>query len=287
MRNLKMVKPMVELAKQGVINVENDDMKISVLASGSTGNVTYIETPQHKVLLDAGLSGKKIANLMSSIGRDINDVDSLLVTHEHSDHRQSVGVLARKYDLNVYANEGTWDAMNGKIGKMPADKMNIFPPDTVKSFGDLDIESFSVSHDAAEPQFYVFHHNNKSFVVLTDTGYVSDRMEGVIKDAEGYLLECNHDIEMLRNGDYSWPLKQRIMSDRGHLSNVDGANTMMDIIGHRTKKIFLGHRSQHNNMKSLAHLTVSSMLTEHDFGVDNDFQLYDTEAESASPLMII
>nr|WP_268912211.1 MBL fold metallo-hydrolase [Lentilactobacillus sp. SPB1-3]MCZ0976318.1 MBL fold metallo-hydrolase [Lentilactobacillus sp. SPB1-3] len=267
--------------------MENDDMKISVLASGSTGNVTYIETPQRKILLDAGLSGKKIANLMQSIGRDINDVDSLLVTHEHSDHRQSVGVLARKYDLNVYANEGTWNAMDGKIGKMPAEKMNLFPANTVKTFGDLDIESFSVSHDAAEPQFYVFHHNNKSFVVLTDTGYVSDRMEGIIKDSEGYLLECNHDIEMLQNGDYSWPLKQRIMSDRGHLSNVDGANTMLDIIGNRTKKIFLGHRSQHNNMKTLAHLTVSSILTDHDLAVNHDFQLLDTDAESASPLTII
>ena len=168
--------------------MDNDEMQISVLASGSTGNVTYIETPQHKILLDAGLSGKKIAGLMSSIGRDLSDVDTLLVTHEHSDHRQSVGVLARKYGLSVYANEGTWNAMNSRIGKVSDDQKNIFPPDTVMDFGDIDIESFSVSHDAAEPQFYVFHHRNKSFVVLTDTGYVSDRMEGVIKDADGYLL---------------------------------------------------------------------------------------------------
>ena len=273
------------LGRRTIMN--NDEMQISVLASGSTGNVTYVETPQHKILLDAGLSGKKIANLMKSIDRDINDVDTLLVTHEHSDHRQSVGVLARHYNLNVYANQGTWDAMSSKIGKVPEDEKNIFPPDTVMDFGDIDIESFSVSHDAAEPQFYVFHHRNKSFVVLTDTGYVSDRMEGVIKDADGYLLECNHDIEMLENGEYSWPLKQRILSDQGHLSNEDGANTMLDVVGHRTKKIFLGHRSQHNNMKSLCHLTVASILADHDMGVGSDFKLYDTEPEIASPLMII
>lgn len=267
--------------------MQNDDLKISVLSSGSAGNVTYIETPQHKVLLDAGLSGKKIADLMKSINRDINDVDSLLVTHEHSDHRQSVGVLARKYDLNVYANEGTWTAMDGKIGKMPADKMNIFPADTVMDFGDLDIESFAVSHDAAEPQFYVFHHNNRSFVVLTDVGYVSDHIEGVIKNADGYLLECNHDVEMLQNGEYSWPLKQRILGDRGHLSNVDGANAMLDVIGDRTKNVFLGHRSQHNNLKSLAHLTVASILSDHDLGVGHDFNLFDTDVANASSLIVV
>ena len=262
--------------------MDNDEMQISVLASGSTGNVTYIETPQHKILLDAGLSGKKIAGLMSSIGRDLSDVDTLLVTHEHSDHRQSVGVLARKYGLSVYANEGTWNAMNSKIGKVSDDQKNIFPPDTVMDFGDIDIESFSVSHDAAEPQFYVFHHRNKSFVVLTDTGFVSDRMEGVIKDADGYLLECNHDIEMLENGEYSWPLKQRILGDQGHLSNEDGANTMLDVIGHRTKKVFLGHRSQHYNMKSLCHLTVDSIFAAHDMGVGQESKLYEPEPESES-----
>lgn len=269
------------------MQTQNDDMKISVLASGSTGNVTYIETPEHKVLLDAGLSGKKIAELMASIGRDLHDVDTLLVTHEHSDHRQSVGVLARKYGLDVYANEGTWNAMDGKIGKVPLEQKNIFPANTVLDFGDLDIESFSVSHDAAEPQFYVFHHRDKAFAVLTDAGYVSERIEGTIKDADAYLLECNHDIEMLQNGEYSWKLKQRIMGDKGHLSNEDGANAMLDIIGNRTKNVFLGHRSQHNNLKSLAHLTVASILTEHDMGVGHDFNLFDTDAEKASNLIVV
>lgn len=267
--------------------MDNDDLKISVLSSGSTGNATYIETKNNKILLDAGLSGKKIANLMTSIGKDINEVQSILVTHEHSDHRQSVGVLARKYGCNVYANHGTWEAMAPKIGKVATDQINVFPANTVMSFGDLDIESFAVSHDAKAPQFYAFHHNNKSFVVLTDTGYVSDRVEGVIKNADGYLLECNHDVTMLRNGEYSWSLKQRILGNRGHLSNEDSANIMMDIIGDRTKKIFLGHRSEHNNLKSLAHLTVESILEEHDFGVNDDFQLFDTDVEKASPLMII
>ncbi|KRM59940.1 MBL fold metallo-hydrolase [Secundilactobacillus malefermentans] len=264
----------------------NDGLKVSVLASGSTGNCTYIETGQHKVLVDAGLSGKKIEGLMASIGKSLNDVDSLFVTHEHSDHRKAVGILARRYpQLNVYANKGTWDAMANRIGEVAADQKNLFAPDTTLSMGDLDVESFSVSHDAAEPQFYSFHHNGKSFVILTDTGMVSEHVEGTIKDADGYLLECNHDLEMLRQGSYSWPLKQRILSDKGHLSNEDSANVMMDVLGNHTKRIFLGHLSQENNIKTLAHLTVASMMANHDYGVGHDFQLLDTDPDKASGIV--
>lgn len=262
-------------------------MRISVLASGSTGNCTYIETDQHKILVDAGLSGKKLAGLMASIGKDISEVDSLFVTHEHSDHRKSVGILARRYNLNVYANQGTWDAMAPKIGEVPLEKKNLFAPDTTLAMGDIDVESFSVSHDAAEPQFYAFHSDGKSFVILTDTGYVSEHVEGTIRNADAYLMECNHDVEMLRMGSYSWPLKQRILSDTGHLSNEDGADVLMDVLGNNTKRIFLGHRSQENNMKSLAHLTVSSIMEDHDFGVNHDFKILDTEPEKASELLTL
>ncbi|MCF6515585.1 MBL fold metallo-hydrolase [Lactobacillus sp. S2-2] len=263
-------------------------MKVSVLSSGSSGNVTYIETNQHKVLLDAGLSGKKIKNLMDQINRDLNDVDLLFVSHEHTDHAKAVGILARKYpSINVYANQETWDAMAPHIGDFPETQKNLFLPNTTQLFGDLDVESFSVSHDAANAQFYNFHHQGKSFVVLTDTGYVSERIAGIIKNANAYVMECNHDIEMLRYGDYTWDTKQRIMSDRGHLSNEDGAKAMMDIIGEQTDNIFIGHRSHHNNMKSLAHLTVSSILDEHDFGLGDAFNLLDTDVEQVSGLITL
>ncbi|UQS84633.1 MBL fold metallo-hydrolase [Apilactobacillus apisilvae] len=262
-----------------------DSMKISVLSSGSGGNVTYIETNQHKVLLDAGLSGIRIKKLMNSINRDLADVDMLLVSHEHTDHSKGVGILARKYpQINVYANQETWDAMASTIGKVSSSQKNIFPPNMTISFGDLDIESFAVSHDAARAQFYNFHHNNSSFVVITDVGYVSDKILGVIKDANAYVFECNHDLEMLRSGEYPWSLKQRIMGDEGHLSNESGANALMNCIGNDTQHIFIGHRSHHNNVKELAHLTVSSMLEENDFGVGNDFDLLDTDVEKASPI---
>ncbi len=266
---------------------ETDPLRYSILASGSTGNVTYLETKEHHILIDAGLSGKKIAGLMAQIHRSLDDVDAIFVTHEHSDHSHGVGVLARRYGMDVYANQGTWDAMANKIGKIPLEQKHIIAPNSVKDLGDMDVESFSVSHDAAEPQFYQVHHNNKTFCILTDTGYVSDRVEGTIRDADAYLMECNHDTEMLRMGPYSLPLKQRILSDTGHLSNEEGADALMDVLGRRTKRIFLGHRSQHNNMRSLAHLTVASLMKEHDFGVNHDFKLLDAEPDHPSKLMTL
>ncbi|GKQ43333.1 metallo-hydrolase [Companilactobacillus sp. RD055328] len=260
------------------------DFKISVLASSSKGNSTYIETPNSKILIDAGLSGKKIENAMKSIDRDLSEVDSILVTHEHSDHIQGVGVLARKYDMQIYANEGTWNAMNSKIGKVPSENKYVFGMGSTLTIGDLDIESFGVSHDAAEPQFYQVHYDNKSFAVLTDTGYVSERIKNTIKSADAYLMECNHDLDMLRNGDYAWSLKQRILSDQGHLSNLDGANTLEEIIGNNTKQIFLGHLSPDNNLKDLAHRTVAEDMMKHDLGVEHDFHISDTDPEQAQPL---
>ena len=266
--------------------MQDDQLKYSILASGSSGNSAYIETPNHKILIDAGLSGKQLELRMQSIGRDMKDVEAVFVTHEHSDHSHGVGVLARRYGLDVYANEGTWQAMANKIGKVDLEQKHVLAPGEVKDFGDLQVESFAVSHDAAEPQFYQVHHDNKALCILTDTGYVSDRVAGTIKDADAFLMECNHDTEMLLEGQrYSWSLKQRILGDEGHLSNEDGANALMSVIGRHTKQVFIGHRSHENNTRSLAHLTVASMLTEHDFGVDHDFTLTDAEQETATPFM--
>lgn len=263
------------------------EFSVSMLASGSKGNVTYIETPEHKVLVDAGLSGKKIADLMGQINRSLTDVDSLFVTHEHSDHIAGVGVLARKYGMNVYANEKTWAAMADKVGAIPVAQKYVFEPGETRLFGDLDVESFAVSHDAIAPQFYAFHHDNKTFGMLTDTGYVNSRIVGMLKNADAILMEANHDYEMLRMGSYAWALKQRILGDQGHLSNEDGALALTGILGNRTKHVYLGHLSQENNQKALAHLTVASVLAEHDFAVDHDFKLLDTDPAEATKLIML
>lgn len=154
----------------------------------------------------------------------------------------------------------------------------------MKTFGDLDIESFGVSHDAACPQFYRFMKDDKSFVMLTDTGYVSDRMVGIVENADAYLIESNHDVEILRSGSYSWNLKQRILSDKGHLCNEDGADAMIRSLGNRTTKIYLGHLSKENNIKELAHMTMVNQLAQADLGVGTDFQIYDTSPDTATVL---
>ncbi|KRN89131.1 MBL fold metallo-hydrolase [Ligilactobacillus ceti] len=264
--------------------VTPNGLQISVLASSSSGNVTYIETPQRKVLVDAGLSGKKIETLMNSIDRSLKDVDSIFVTHEHSDHCKGVGVLARRYGMDIYANEKTWQAMEHKIGKIETGQKHLFEMGKTLVLDDLDIESYGVSHDAAAPQFYQFHHDQKRFAILTDTGYVSERVIGTIQNADAYLLECNHDIDMLRMGGYPWSIKQRILSDVGHLSNEDGAQVLMDLLGHKTQQVYLGHLSQENNVKALAHLTVEEILKSHDIGVDEEFILSDTDFEKATEL---
>ena len=260
--------------------------KYSILASGSTGNSFYVETPQKRFLIDAGLTGKKITSLLAEIDRKPEDLDAIFITHEHSDHIKGVGVLARRYNLNVYANEKTWQAINDRnmIGKLDLAQKHIFERGKTLTFGDIDIESFGVSHDAADPQFYRLMKDNKSFVVLTDTGYVSDRMTGIVENADGYLIESNHDIEILRSGSYPWHLKQRILSDKGHLSNEDGAETMIRTIGNRTKKIYLGHLSKENNIKELAHMTMENNLIQADFGVGYDMRVLDTSPDEATPL---
>ena len=266
---------------------EKPAFKISILASGSSGNSLYIESDKKRLLVDAGLSGKKITSLMAQIDRTPDQLDGILVTHEHRDHIHGVGVLARKYNLDVFANEKTWEAMSPLIGNVPIEQKHLFEMGKVQTFGDLDVESFGVSHDAAAPQFYRFYKENRSFVMLTDTGYCNDRMRGIIKNADGYLMESNHDLEMLRMGPYPWNLKQRILGDRGHLSNEDGALVMTDVIGDRTKRIYLGHLSKENNMKELAHLTMENVLKEKDLGVGYDFDVYDTDPDEATELFSI
>jgi len=262
-------------------------LQFSVLASGSTGNAIYVETDQHKFLVDAGFSGKQMEELFKQINRNPKDLSGILVTHEHSDHIKGVGILARKYQLPIYANEKTWHAMSPLIGEISTDLKFVFPMETVKSFGSLDIESFGVSHDAAEPMFYVFHQDGKKIVIITDTGYVSNRMIGIIKNADYYVFESNHDVEMLRMGKYPWNLKRRILSDIGHVSNEDAGLAMSECIGDQTKGIYLAHLSKDNNMKELARMSVSQVLEGKGFIIGEQFSLYDTDPKIPTALKVV
>lgn len=252
-------------------------LQFSVLASGSTGNALYVETKEHAFLVDAGLSGKQMDQLCKQIGRDLKNLTGILVTHEHTDHVKGVGILARKYNLPIYANEKTWHAMERSIGQISLEQKFTFKMESVESFGGLDIESFGVSHDAVEPMFYIFHYEGKKLAVITDTGYVSDRMKGKINNADVFVFESNHDVEMLRMGKYPWNTKRRILSDVGHVSNEDAALAMSDVIGDQTKRIYLAHLSKDNNMKELARMSVTQTLQTQGIIVGEQLELFDTD----------
>ncbi|MEK3798872.1 MBL fold metallo-hydrolase [Peribacillus sp. FSL H8-0477] len=262
-------------------------MHFSVLASGSTGNAFFVETEDQSFLVDAGLSGKALEGLFNDIGRDMSKLSGILVTHEHSDHIKGLGVVARKHKLPIYANAKTWNAMERNIGQIPIEQKFHFEMEQVKTFGSLDIESFGVSHDAAEPMFYTFHHDDKKVVLITDTGYVSDRVKGIISNAEAYIFESNHDVSMLRMGRYPWNIKRRILSDVGHVSNEDAALAMSEVAGDRTKRIYLAHLSLDNNMKDLARMSVEQTLKTQGIIVGEQFSIYDTDPKKATELVSV
>ena len=260
-------------------------MRFSVLASGSTGNAVYVENDEHAFLVDVGLSGKKMEELFAKIDREMKKLTGLRVTHEHSDHIKGLGVVARKYKVPVYANAKTWDAMDGLVGEIPADLRFQFDMETTKSFGGLSIESFAVSHDAADPMFYVFHENNRKLAVITDTGYVSDRMKGIIRGADSFVFESNHDVGMLQMGKYPWSIKRRILSDVGHVSNEDATVAMSEVVFDKPTQIYLSHLSKDNNMKELARLSVTQTLQSCGIITGEFVHLHDTDAFEPTKLV--
>ncbi|PXW83620.1 phosphoribosyl 1,2-cyclic phosphodiesterase [Pseudogracilibacillus auburnensis] len=255
-------------------------MRFSVLASGSTGNAFYLETNKTRLLVDAGLSGKQLDRLFGEIHVDPSKLSGILVTHEHSDHIKGLGIIARKYNLPIYANEKTWHAMDKNIGELSLDQKFHFDTNSIKTFGDIDVESFSVSHDAVDPMFFTFHHRNKKVALVTDLGYVSEKIKKTIEGANAYIFEANHDVSMLQMGRYPWNVKRRILGDSGHVSNEDCGLALSEIISNKTERVYLAHLSKDNNMKELARMSVDHVLRERGIQLN----LFDTDPSTPTPL---
>lgn len=262
-------------------------MRFSILASGSTGNSIYIENDSGAYLVDAGLTAKRIEAQLAKIGRSMKNVNAIFVTHEHSDHIKGVGVLARKHGVPIYANQKTWQAMDGLVGDISLEQRFQFDMETVQSFGSISIESFAVSHDSVDPMFYVFHEEDRKLAIITDTGYVSDRMKGIIKSADSFVFESNHDVGMLQMGRYPWSVKRRILSDVGHVSNEDAALAMNDVIEQKETQIYLSHLSRDNNMKDLARMSVEQTLQTCGIIAGEFVHLHDTDAEEPTELITV
>lgn len=260
-------------------------MRFSVIASGSTGNCLYVETDQTRLLVDAGLSGKHVENGLKEIGVDPASLDAILVTHEHSDHIKGLGVLARRHNLPVYTNDATWKAMEGQIGKISEQQKCLMETGAVRHFADLTVESFGISHDAAEPMGFCFYHGESSKLSLvTDLGYVSQRIKEKVRGSQAYIFESNHDIEMLRTGSYPWNIKRRILSDLGHLSNDAAGEALSEILSGEGERVYIAHVSLETNMTDLARLTVDNMLREAGFDTGSEVKLVDTHANHPTKL---
>lgn len=257
-------------------------IKFCSLSSGSSGNCQYIETDNIRILIDAGLSGKKIEELLKSIDVCPTTIDCILVTHEHIDHTKGVGILSRRFNIPIYANEKTWLGMEGQIGEVKEENIKYFTTEKEFELKDLGIFPLSISHDASDPVGYCIQYNDKKISLVTDTGWVTENMKKRIKNSCLYLIESNHDIEMLKVGKYPWYLKKRIMSEKGHLSNDDAGILLSEILSGNGEQILLGHLSKENNFPELAYTTVKNIVENVGINIHKDISLELTYRDKAT-----
>lgn len=259
-------------------------LRFTVLASGSTGNATIVQCDDATVLVDAGLSAKKLEELMRERGVAGHHVDAIVVTHEHSDHIKGLGAFARKFNLPIYANEQTWGAMERHVGQIATEKRVMIETGETVSFGSMRTTSYAISHDAAEPVGYVFDDNGVKLSLATDLGYVSDKVQRMIEDSDVLVLESNHDVELLRMGRYPWNIKRRILSDMGHLSNEAAGEALCRLYTDRTKRVYLAHLSLDHNQMDLAKLTVNNILESNGlFFRKDEYPLRETYHDRPTP----
>ncbi len=228
-------------------------LKFCSLYSSSSGNCTFLASDNTKVLIDAGVSCKNIIKELNEIDEVPEEIQAIFVTHEHSDHIKGVGIFSRKFDVPVYATEKTWIKMKKFIGDIPEENIKIIKKGELSCVGDLGVKAFSIPHDAEDPVGYSFFAGEKKITVATDIGHVSSEIMANLSGSIAALIESNHDVSLLRSGPYPYPLKVRILSDYGHLSNDNCAKLALDLVKKGTRKLILGHLSTENNRPDLAY----------------------------------
>jgi len=248
-------------------------LKYCSIGSGSSGNCHYIGYKDTNILVDAGLSGKRISTGLDDLNIDASKLKGIFITHEHSDHIKGAGIISRKYDIPIFANIKTWCAMKDKLGQIEDRNMKVFENDKSYSLGDLIIRPFSISHDASDAVGYNFYADNEKMSIATDIGKITDNIRRHLYKSKLVVLESNYDPNMLMMGSYPYALKKRVMSEVGHLSNEDAANFCVELIKEGTKRILLAHLSKENNFPELAYETSKGILTQNDIIVGQDVKL--------------
>lgn len=233
-------------------------MNLCSIASGSSGNCIYAGTDRTHILLDTGISRKKIVEGLHSLGLKPEDLGAILITHEHIDHIKGLGVMARSFSIPIYATRGTIEGIRGmaSLGEFDESLFHEIRADDRFMLNDIEVRPVRISHDAREPVAYVLAGGGNSVGVVTDLGMYDDDLVERLQGLDALLLEANHDIHMLQAGRYPYYLKQRILGEKGHLSNENSGRLLARILHDKLKTVILGHLSKENNYEKLAYETV-------------------------------
>ena len=242
-------------------------IRFSTIVSGSSGNCAYAGLCGEHLLIDVGLSGKRVQQGLKQL--NIPKPTAILVTHEHSDHIAGVGILARRFGIPVYATPLTWRYFlrHSKLGPLEEDQVRHIVPGQPTMIGDAKVTAFDVPHDASQPVGYTFEAGGRKLALATDLGKVTDTVLDYLRDAHAILIESNHDVEMVQKGRYHESLKERVLGSRGHLSNASAGRLIVDVAWEGLKHVVLGHLSEENNTPMLAYDTVGRILDAHEVGV--------------------
>ncbi|MCI9377959.1 MAG: MBL fold metallo-hydrolase [Eubacterium sp.] len=265
-------------------------MELCSIASGSSGNCIMAGGGDSRLLIDAGISGKRIEKGLNSLGHKTSEMKGVLVTHEHIDHISGLGVIARRYGLPIYATRGTVEAISNtaQVGKIDPCLFHIIKPDQEFTVGGLKALPVRISHDAADPVAYIIRSGGKSAGVITDLGAYGEHLVERLSGISLLLLEANHDVNMLQAGPYPYYLKRRIMGDRGHLSNESCGRLLARLLHDNCKGVLLGHLSKENNYPSLALEAVRMEITMGNcpYG-GKDFPIFVANRDGVSELLAI
>ena len=233
------------------------------LYSGSSGNSLLVQTSNTKILIDAGESSKKISTALSNLEIEPSSIDAILITHEHFDHIKGLGTFSKKYNVPVFANNKTWDAILKQTDKIEEKNINKFTIEENFEIGDLKIHPFKIPHDAVNPCGFNIIHNNEKISIATDIGHMTSNIAHKLEDSSFVLLEANYDPEILKCSPYPYLLKQRIAGPNGHLPNLEAAKTISFLMNSGLKEVSLGHLSKENNFPELAYKTVVNELIDN------------------------
>lgn len=239
-------------------------MKFSVLASGSKGNITYIASCSANILVDAGITSLLIEKNLSNLGVNPNEIDGILLTHTHSDHINGLRTFLKKYNTKLYLSKKMFNEL---IKQMPIINYEIIDKDI--DIKDIHVDIIKLSHDSDDSNGYIFNSNDKTIVYITDTGYINKKNHSKLINKNAYIMESNHDISKLMNGKYPYYLKQRILGDKGHLSNKASSEYLSNFLGDNTESIVLIHLSEENNDPNIALETLKDTLNSKDIKFNN------------------